>query len=190
MNIQSLLEKIALFKAVVEESGFKRDMEEYESALENAETQSNLASLKDIAEKVRDALQLINDSGLKEAMDIVRPEVKSFTDYDHLAEVQQLIEDPTIETDDFHTKLAAVLSPIVSEIETDSKDLKSREEMFRLYVPNTEGENTEGAILSVILKDLETISSLKKFARTLDRWNQALLLFHQLVKSDSPKESV
>lgn len=189
MNIQSLLEKIDLFKKVVEESGFKRDMEEYLAALSTPETQSNISSLKDIAEKVRGSLQQIDESGLKEALDIVCPAEESFTDTDHLIEIQTLLNDPTIETSEFRTKLDDILRKLVDQIELDSNDLKAREKTFREYI-STDDEKTaaDDAIMSVILKDVETITSLKKFAKTLERWNQALLLFHQLVKSKSPKE--
>ena len=44
MNIQSLLDKIDLFNELVVESGFKRDLEAYQTALQNAETQTNLIS--------------------------------------------------------------------------------------------------------------------------------------------------
>ncbi len=191
MNIQDLLEKIELFKKVVEETGFKRDMEGYLTALSNAETQTNLSSLKDIAGKVKTSLEQIKDSGLKEALDIVRPTETSFTDQNHLADIDELLENPTIETPEFYTQLNSILTSIVDQIKSDSKDLRARESTFREYIPSDdEDENiaNKEAIMSVILKDMETITSLLKFAKTLERWNQVLLLFHQLVKSESPKE--
>jgi len=68
-------------------------------------------------------------------------------------------------------------------------NLNEREKTFREYVPEKEPEAEAGkAVISIVLRDLETTTGLKHFSRTLDRWNQVLLIYHQLVSSESPEE--
>jgi len=109
MNIESLIDAIKNIRLAVEGSGFRRDVEEYVKALTRPETQTNLASLKDIAQKVRDGLQVIFDQGVNELLDIVRPKVKSFTDYDHISVLDEILGDPDINTTTFYSRLNSTL---------------------------------------------------------------------------------
>jgi len=81
MNIQSLLDKIDLFNELIIESGFKRDLEAYQVALQNAETQTNLISLKEIAQNLIQKLNDLSLSGLPEELDLLFPKRKVFTNY-------------------------------------------------------------------------------------------------------------
>ncbi len=190
MNIESLLEKINFFNEMVVESGFKRDVEEYQTAIQQPQTQTNIVALKDIANKLIESLQKIQESGLPEAMDILFPKKDVFTNFEHLENLKNIVDDPEIDTSTFYTKLYKEITSLNTQIQSDSNDLEALKKTFSIYVKD-ESEKTasdDKSILAIIFKDLETITSLKKFARTLEKWNRTLLIYHQLVSSQSPED--
>ncbi len=190
MNIESLLEKIDLFDDAVVESGFMRDVKEYVTTIGQPDTQSNLAALKDIANKVFEKFEQIKESELPEAMDILSPTEETFTDIDTFDELKALIEDPDIDTSTFYSKLNEILTKLRDQIKTDSEKFEELKTTLSIY-SKTEVERTAEAgkaILSIVLKDVDTITNLKRFAKTVARWNEALYLYHQLVNGESPKD--
>lgn len=190
MNIESLLEKISLFNEMVVESGFKRDVEEYQTAIQQPQTQTNLVSLKEIANKLIESLQKIEESGLPEAMDILFPKKKVFTNFEHLENLKTIVDDPEMDTSTFYSKLSEEITSLNTQIDSDSTDIEALKKTFSVYISEESGleASDDKAILAIIFKDLETITSLKKFARTLERWNRTLLIYHQLVSSQSPED--
>jgi len=190
MNISSLIDKIDLFEEQVVDSGFVRDIDAYGTALGQAETQSNLVALKAIAEKLRSALVGIEASGLSNALDILLPNAKAFTDLDVRTEIEELLNDPSVDTATFFSRLNEILGRLRTQVKSDVNNVSQVKDVFKTYIPeeDTSGSEADKAVLSIILKDLETIRSLKKFAKVLERWNRTLLLYHQLVKSEPPED--
>lgn len=188
MNIENLLEKIDLYDEMVVESGFKRDIEAYQTALGNAETQSNLMTLTSIAEDVIRKLKKIEESELPSALAILLPQREAFTAKDHSNRIQELLDDPQIETASFFSSLNAQLESLVSEVTADTKLLRDLRNTLSVYIPESFKPDAEKAIMALIFRDLETIRSLKQFAKALERWNRTLHIYHQLVSSRSPKE--
>jgi hypothetical protein len=190
MNIETLLEKIDLFDQMVIESGFARDVEEYLTTIAQPGVQANLVALKGIADDLIESLQKIKESGLPEALDILFPKRKVFTEFEHLENLRTIVEDPEMDTATFHAALSKEINALNTEITADKAELTKLREVFSIYVSKDEEvlATEDKAIMAIIFRDLETIKSLKNFARVLERWNRTLLIYHQLVTSESPKD--
>jgi hypothetical protein len=190
MNIETLLEKINLFDQMVIESGFARDVEEYLTTIAQPGVQGNLVALKGIADDLIESLQKIKESGLPEALDVLFPKRKVFTEFEHLENLQTIVEDPEMDTATFYTALSKEITALNNEITADKAELTKLKDVFSIYVTKDEEvlAAEDKAIMAIIFRDFETIKSLKNFARVLERWNRTLLIYHQLVSSASPKD--
>lgn len=190
MNIESIVEQINSFNEMVVESGFKRDLTAWITALSQPEVQSNIISLRDIAEKTLSALDAIENATVTESMSVVLPNEDTFASLTSQIEIRELIADPEVDVGTFHSRLNTILSALNSRISKDTNELKNRLEMLTPYLAANDEEwvSRDKAVISVIFKDLQTITSLKKFARSLDRWNQVLQMYHQLLNSESPED--
>lgn len=190
MNIESIIEKIGSFNERVVESGFKRDVTDWLTTLSQPEVQSNIITLRDIAEKTLSGLDEIGAAGVKDSMTQILPNEETFADLESQEELRELLADPDVDVSSFHSRLNNILTTLSSRLGTDTNELKDRLELLTPYSSADDASRLAGdkALISVIFKDIETITRLKKFSRTLDRWNQVLQMYHQLVKSDSPEE--
>jgi len=188
MNIQSLLDKIDLFNELIIESGFKRDLEAYQVALQNAETQTNLISLKEIAQNLIQKLNDLSLSGLPEELDLLFPKRKVFTNYEDLIDLETIIDDPEIDTSSFNTKLNEIVTALLQHITSDETEIKSLRKVFLPYAKDGAETDDVRATLSIIFRDEDSIHGLKSFSQALARWNRTLLIYHQLVTSESPED--
>jgi hypothetical protein len=189
MNIANLLEKIDLFDQLVTESGFSRDVKEFLSATATPETRNNLASLRNIAEQLIKSLERIDASDLAAELDNLMPWRDSFTDNDHLTDLRSLVDDPGIPTDQFFNKLQKVLSALDSQITADSTEINTLRNVFNRYKKSSDKLVPEEgrAVMSIVLRDRESIKSIQSFSRALDKWNRNLFIYHQLVSGDAPE---
>ena len=189
MNIQALLERIDLFNELAIESGLLRDLEAYQTALTSPETQTNLVALKDIATKANEGIKKAMDGGLYDALNVILPGETNFLDPEPEVAIDELLADPEIDTNGFYTKLNSTLTKAHSDLKADKAKIDNLRVVFGKYVhEHGPDSDPEKAVLALVLKDLETITSLQKFARTLDRWNRTLMVYHQLLSSKSPED--
>lgn len=191
MNIQSLLEKVALFEEIVLDSGFMRDTTEYLTAVGQPDTQNNLIALKTIAKATVEGLQKIEDGPLSEEMNLLLPGEENFTDTNHIEELNEILSDPTIETTTFHSKLTNILSNLTSQIKTDFNKIKKLKDTFSVYVNEEQEWITEKneALVSLLFRDKYSTHNLKNFASVISRWDRTLQTYHKLLKSESPQET-
>lgn len=190
MNIANLLEKIDLFNQLVVESGFTRDVTEFTSATATTETSVNLASLRQIAGELLTSLEKIEDTDLRVELINLMPWRDSFLQTDHTTPLRELINDPEVETADFHSRLTRILSKLGSDISSDQSEISALANTFNRY--RKEGEDSQAdegrAVMAVVLRDRESIGNLKSFARSVEKWNKTLFMYHQLVSGEPPKE--
>jgi len=78
MNIESLLNKIKLFEELVIESGFKRDVTDYQQSIGQSQNQ-NLSFMKERSEEIKSNLKFFDDNSLDSELKIVLRENKPFT---------------------------------------------------------------------------------------------------------------
>lgn len=192
MNIQSLLEKIQLFKKLVIESGFKRDVIGFRESIAPQQNRQNLQLFQDIAGKIESYLNMIYESDLPESLEYVLPtqSVRPFTETDHLEKLNEILSDTELDTNQYFTKLNKLLNTLQTQIEANETELNRLEEIFKNYADfeQEEIDSEEQAIISLIFKDLKTTTSLKEFSKVLYKWNRTLLIYHQLLTSNAPKD--
>ncbi len=192
MNIQTLIEKIRIFQEYVIESGFKRDVEGYLSSISPQQNRNNLQLFQDISSKLSNSLTKIYESDLPESLKLLLPteSVKPFTDNNHLEKINSIIKNKELPVNPYFSQLNSFLSTLKSQITTNQTEINRLKVVFQDYV-NSEQEliNSEDyAVISIIFKDLKTTTSLKEFSKTLNKWNRTLLIYHQLLTSDTPEE--
>lgn len=190
MNIEVLQDHIDSFKRDIIDSGFRRDLDDYISSLPSS--QSNIVALRDIANDVISSLELFYTSDLPENLVRLLPseEEPPFTETPYNENLKTLIKDTEIQQNEFFSQLHSLLSELQTEIQQDTTQIEEIEQFIEPYLTRDEEEliDSDLAIISIIFKEHQTITSLKKFTRTLSVWNRILPVYHQLLKSDSPKD--
>ena len=78
MNIESLLNKINLFKEFVIETGLKRDLIDYTNALGQPQNR-NLVFMKSLAEKLKNYFFEIKNNSIDTELQIILKDTKPFT---------------------------------------------------------------------------------------------------------------
>lgn len=192
MNIQSLLGKIRLFEKTVIKSGFKRDVFGFLESINTQQSRQNLQLFQEIAGKIELYLKTIYDSDLPESLECLLPtdSIRPFTESNYLENLYEILTDSELPTDQYFTKLNSLLSNLKTEIEINETELERLKEVFQIYVDYEQPklDSDEKVIISLIFKDIKTTASLKEFSKVLYKWNRTLLLYHQLLKSNPPRD--
>jgi hypothetical protein len=78
----------------------------------------------------------------------------------------------------------------LQRIDQNNGELTQIRAVFSKYLDSSdELESADNqAIVSLIFKDLNTTTSLKEFSKVLQRWNRTLIIYHTLLKSESPDD--
>ena len=189
MNIESLLNKIKLFDELVIDSGFKRDSTDFFNTIQQGHNR-NLVFMQDLSSKLQNHLSAILNNGLDAELDILLKENDSFTSLDTYSELIELDKDKEIDANQYFQKFNTLLSQLNQSIATNITELDSVRDVFEKYVPEKESYHSEGeqALVSLVFKDLRTTGSILEFSKVLNRWNRTLLIYHTLLKPESPKE--
>jgi len=189
MNIESLLNKIKLFEELVIESGFKRDVTDYQQSIGQSQNQ-NLSFMKERSEEIKSNLKFFDDNSLDSELKIVLRENKPFTSLNTLEELEELDSDKEIDAQKYYQKFNSILSRLNKAIQSNESELNTVRATLEKYVSKDEDfeSDHEQAVMSLIFKDLESTGSLQEFSKVLHRWNRTLLIYHTLLKKESPKE--
>jgi len=190
MNIETLLDNINLFNSLLYESGFKRDIQDYVASMPN--NQSNIVTLREVAEKVKETLNKIYTSDLPEALKLVLPlkALRPFTETDHLKILSTLLDDKEVPLSEFYNKLNNLLTNLNTQIDSNKTKLDELSKQFQPYITQQKeivSENKQ-AILSLLFRDKKTITSLKEFSKIINLWNRTIPIYHQLLSSSSPED--
>ena len=190
MNIETLLDNISLFNNLLYESGFKRDIQDYVASMPN--NQSNIVTLREVAEKVKETLNKIYTSDLSESLKLVLPlkALRPFTETDHLKILSTLLDDKEIPLSEFYNKLNNLLTNLNTQIDSNKTKLDELSKQFQPYITQQKeivSENKQ-AILSLLFRDKKTITSLKEFSKIIKLWNRTIPIYHQLLSSSSPED--
>jgi hypothetical protein len=188
MNIDSLNEFIANFRAQVVESGFKRDIGDYVNSLSSL--RENIINLRATAKLVQEALEAIHCSDLPDAMRLLFPKKKPvpFTDQNFHEQVRSLLADKDIQQEDFFAEFQRIINELHASLETNEEEVDRIAEFILPYVKDHQSKITadQKAVFSILFKDKRTISALDEFSKTLASWNRTLPQYHQLVTGKSP----
>jgi hypothetical protein len=189
MNIESLLNKIKIFKELVIDSGFKRDIIDYRQSIGQAQNQ-NLVFMKGLSQNIKLNLMNFENNSLNSELQSVLRDNEPFTVLNTQNELEELDSDIEIDGQKYLQKFVVILDKLQKSIKSNESELNNVKTTFDKYISEQdEYENdSEQAVMSLIFKDLASTGSIKEFARVLQRWNRTLLTYHTLLKSESPKE--
>jgi hypothetical protein len=189
MNIESLLNKIKIFRELVIDSGFKRDVTDFKQSIAQAQNQ-NLVFMKDLSQKIKESLTFFENNSLDSELNSVLRKNEPFTSLETLSELEDLDSDNEIAGPQYFQKFNAILNRLESSIQSNETELNQVKITFDKYVSDDDEYDSEQeqAVMSLVFKDLESTGSLKEFSKVLHRWNRTLLIYHTLLKSESPEE--
>lgn len=188
MNIQTLNEYVNIFRAQICDSGFRRDLKDFTASLPNNE--DNIISLREVANKIHAVLVKIQGGDLPEALQRMIPGVSPppFTTRGYDTRLYTLIEDKNIEQVAFFKSLMSILTELADNVEANFEAVEEVRKFTAPYVKTQKSQlgADNKAVVSIIFRDLETITGLHSFSRTLAVWDRTLPLYHQLVTGTSP----
>ena len=189
MNIESLLNKIKLFEELVIKSGFRRDVEDYFQSIQQPQNR-NLVFMKNLSERILKMFDWFDNNSLDSNLKAVLRKNKPFTEGNVKEELENLSSNSDINADQFFQKFHSILASLKQSLTANNDEINSVKEIFQKYVTAQDEyeENYEQALVSLIFKDLKSTGSLKEFSKVLHRWNVTLLMYHTLLKSESPEE--
>ena len=189
MNIESIINKISLFQELVIESGFKRDIGDYFQAINQSQNQ-NLVFMKDLSQKTKAYLEILENNSLDAELKIVLKKSESFTSLKTIEKLVELDIDSQIDAATYYQNFYAILNLLIKAINENESELVEVNITFSKYVSKEENKLSieELAIVSLVFKDLQSTGNLKEFAKVLHLWNRTLLIYHTLLKSESPDE--
>lgn len=189
MNIQSLLNKIQTFQELVIKSGFKRDVTDYINSINQGQNQ-NLVFMKGLSTNIKDNLIMFENNSLDSELDLVLRDTEPFTSLNVLSELEELDENKEFDANQYYSKFSTLLSQLQTRIQENETELNTTQKTFSKYASDTEHleSDEEQALMSLIFKDLISTGTLKEFSKVLNRWNRTLIIYHTLLKSESPDD--
>lgn len=188
MNIESILQKAKLFKELVVDSGFKRDITDYLNSIQQSQNQ-NIAYLKDLSNKVIDFIDFFEQNNLNRDLDSILKDNQSFFNSPFKENLIDLRDDAQIDSRGYYGKLQPILSSLNNEITKNDNEINSILVFCSKYTNQISlMQENEKAIVSLIFKDLNSTSTIKGFTKSLNKWNTVLSTYHTILKSNSPTE--
>ena len=188
MNIESILEKVSLFEKLVIDSGMKRDITDYSQAIQHGQNRT-LVFMQDLANKLIDHLNVIDENLLGHELEIILKKSKPFTELDSLNLLVELNENSTIDAAGYFRQFSTILNNLIRLLNSNVAEIQEIKGIFSQYTDKENiPEEESKAIISLIFKDLESTKSLKGISKALTRWSRTLLIYHTLLTSESPEE--
>lgn len=190
MNIEILQEHINTFTREVIDTGFKRDIDDYISSLPSA--QNNIVALRDIAGKVLIVLDHLYTGDLPDALSVLLPKAgtRPFTEVTHNEKLRTLIENTEIQQPEFFSQLSQILNQLKTQLQANITEIDNINAFIAPYISEDVKRiaKEQFAILAIVFNERNTITSLIQFTKALSAWNRTLPIYHQLLKSESPKD--
>lgn len=190
MNIQLLQDYINEFHREVIESGFKRDLDDYITSL--PASSNNIVALRDIGDSVRKSLEVIYSGDLPEYLRHLLPGKKSsaFTAHPHLQQLNELLLDTQITQPQLYEKLSSILAVLRDQIHNNSDAIDAIQKFIDPYITGDVARVSQDgvAMISIVFNEKATITSLDKLTKSLLAWDRLLPVYHQLLKSDPPRD--
>lgn len=189
MNVESVLNKIKLFEELVLQSGMKRDAVDYYRAIQEGHNRT-LVFMKDLSSRLKEFFYEFENNSLGSELELILKEDSPFLDENYLDQLNEIDADVELEANGYFQKFNALLKKLNASIQSNEDELMLVKDMFSKYTSSIDTEIAKGdqALISIVFKDLESTGSLKEFSKVLNRWNRTLLIYHTLLKSESPDE--
>lgn len=189
MNIESLLNKANLFEQLVINSGFKRDITDYFSSIQQSQNQ-NLVYMKDLSEKLKQYFVNFENNSLDNELFYLLKDSTPFTSENIISELNEIDFNTEIGASEYYQKLYTILNKLINSVSENQSEIIQLKKILQKYSVVSDDEFVEenNALISIIFKDLQSTGTIKEFTKSLNKWNRALIIYYTLLQSDSPKE--
>lgn len=189
MNIESLVHKIELFEKLVVSSGFLINLQDYSNAIQQ-EHNKNLAFMRDRSSEILKSFEIFRSYSLENEMEKIIRDGKSFFKTEAENKLIELNQNNEIDANEYFQQLNSIFNDLISKVNQNKKEANSVKAVFVKYTDEENDLDTDEnqALVSLIFKDLKSISTLKEFSKVLHRWDRTLNILYQLLKSSSPDE--
>ena len=184
MNIESILYKINLFKNLVINSGFKRNIDDFIQSIQQVQNQ-NIVFMQGLSTKIIDSFKVFEKNSLKSELGYVLRDSNSFTDIGTVEELKELEANTEIDGQVYFQRFNQALNKLKKAINANETEIATVEVVFLKYVTNRDDypSEAEQALVSLVFKDLKSTGNLLDFSKVLHRWNRTLTLYYGLLKS-------
>ncbi|WP_300666486.1 hypothetical protein [Fluviicola sp.] len=187
MNITNLLSKAELFQELIITSGFRRDLGDYIQSIQQSHNQ-NLVFMKDLSERIKKKYYYFEDHGLFSDLKLLLKD-SAFTENGTFEKLVELDLNTEIDANSYYDSFYNILNQLVIAIDNNVNEIESITKILNMYVEDEPIVNDkEKSLIALVFKDLKTVGTIKEFSKSLNKWNRTLIIFHTLVKSDSPSE--
>ena len=190
MNIQVFNDYINLFEDEVANSGFLRDLNDHIASISS--NQNNIVTLRDIAAKTYSELERIYSSDMPEALSVLfaKKKPRPFTENAFNIRLKELIENKELPQDQFFSQLSQFLNELKVSVDSNVGEIQTIKNFISPYITeNTKKlDDDNSAIISIVFKEMTTITSLREFSKSMSEWNKRLLIYHQLLTSTPPED--
>jgi len=190
VNLELLYDIIISFEDFVVNNGFNRDLTDSINSM--GANQNNVVNLRNIADKIEKHLNFIYSSELPDSLLLLFPQENHipFTKEKHLEKIQSLINNTTINVTQFYTELSNLLSNLYNQLQNNIGQCKNIKNFITPYLNffSEISAKENNAILAIIYKDKKIIKNLNEFSKSLNRFQRTINLYHQILKSTSPKD--
>jgi hypothetical protein len=189
MNIESLIEKINLFDELIIDSGFRRDVNDYIQSIQQSQNR-NLVFMKDLSTRIKDLLVNADNYSLGSELKIALRDSAPFTELKTLSQLEEIDNDTDLDAAEYFQKFNVILAQLLQGIDSNVTELDNSRKFFEKYSVGTKEHDLkeDQALMSLVFKDLKTTKSLKEFSKVVHRWNRTLIVYHTLVKSETPDD--
>jgi small nuclear ribonucleoprotein (snRNP)-like protein len=188
MTIRKINEIINYLLYVLNE-GFVQKLQDYLVTIQN--NSSNLVLTKEITDRLISDLEAIMQTDIPTNMDkILYSSVsKPFTDRKHYDELIELKEANYSDYSTQYSSLVNIITRIDSDVKQNLIDIENLKTVFKPFLDKDyselQGENN--AIFSVVLNNIQSYRNLKLLNKELNKWDQGLMIYQQILSSDTPR---
>ena len=188
MNIESIVQKSDLFKELVINSGFKRDVIDYYNSIQQAQNH-NLIFMKDLSNRIISSLEFFEQNNLDKELELILKDEESFLSLEIKEKLLYLNNDIEINGKIYFTEFNQILKLLNQSISKNETEINLILGFCSKYTNSVIlNNNSNKAIVSLIFKDLKSTKTIKGFSKVLNKWNTILITYHTILESDSPTE--
>jgi hypothetical protein len=192
VNISSLIDKINSYKELIVDRGYHRDIQGFSTTLGQPNTNQNLIMIKDIIQKTKIILDGIYQSSVPDDLLILLPQEDNYQylKKDYQDRIISLENDPEANAQDLHTKIVALINDLKIHIGDNTQKITKVENFLLPYYTKENDEiNKNGkAVIALIFNNKKFYKNFNVLAKTSLKWDKAIKIYYQLLKSESPED--
>jgi hypothetical protein len=99
-----------------------------------------------------------------------------------------LENDPKADTQNLHSQITALINDLNNHIHNNILKVSEIEKFLLPYYNHDNNTNKENSVVALIFNNKKFYRNFSELAKTSLKWNKALQLYFQLLKSESPED--